>query len=200
MLLPGPDLHWVEPLALWDICNSLFSCQIQVKTKKILSKCGAPGQARSQDLEKGGGAILKEWEVCKRPWLEFSLTLNQFQTVCQNLRQNVSKRSKIQPFFPPKIRWSPKKKKKKKKKKVFAKIQGDFSSKISQVQTFQGGLFSHGGGYFQFFTENRPQKHKKHAILHTSQANGGGSSPPPAPPLATLLAPGSEPYVKSVPG
>ena len=38
-------------------------------------------QARSQDLEKGG-AILKEWEVCKRRWLEFSLTLNQFQMVC----------------------------------------------------------------------------------------------------------------------
>ena len=35
-----------------------------------------------------------------------------------------------------------------------------------------------GGGYFQFFTNTRPQKHKKHAILHTSQANGGGSSPP----------------------
>ena len=66
-------------------------------------------------------------------------------------------------------------KKKKKKKKVFAKIQGDFSSKISQLQTLKGGLFSHGGGYFQFFTENRPQKHKKHAILHTSQAN----APPP---------------------
>ena len=46
-----------------------------------------------------------------------------------------------------------------------------------------------GGGYFQFFTENRPQKHKKHAILHTSQANGGGARAPPAPPppLATLL-------------
>ena len=39
-----------------------------------------------------------------------------------------------------------------------------------------------GGGYFQFFTENRPQKHKKHAILHTSQANGGGLEPPPPPP------------------
>ena len=78
-------------------------------------------QARSQDLEKGG-AILKEWEVCKRPRLKFSLTLNQFQTVCQNLRRNVWKRSKIQTFFPPKIRWSPKKKKKKKKKKVFAEV------------------------------------------------------------------------------
>ena len=39
-----------------------------------------------------------------------------------------------------------------------------------------------GGGYFPFFTENRPQKHKIHAFLHTSQANGGGSSPPAPPP------------------
>ena len=35
------------------------------------------------------------------------------------------------------------------------------------------------GGYFQFFTKNRPQKHQKRAILHTSQANGGA---PPRPP------------------
>ena len=39
-----------------------------------------------------------------------------------------------------------------------------------------------GGGYFPFITENRPQKHKNHTILHTSQANGGGLEPPPPPP------------------
>ena len=97
-------------------------------------------QARSQDLEKGG-AILKEWEKCKRPWPEFSLFLNQFHTVCPkietkflgklgnskvfsaqnqvvskkkkrsspNLRLIVRPKSEIQTFFPPKIRWSPKK-------------------------------------------------------------------------------------------
>ena len=53
---------------------------------------------------------------------------------------------------------------------------------ISQIQTFEGGSFRMGGGYFPFFTENRPQKHKKHAILHTSQANGGLEPPPPPPP------------------
>ena len=36
-----------------------------------------------------------------------------------------------------------------------------------------------GGGYFQFLTKNRPQKHQKRAILHTSQANGGGARAPP---------------------
>ena len=36
--------------------------------------------------------------------------------------------------------------------------------------------------YFQFFTKNRPQKHQKHAILHTLQANGGVRAPPRPPP------------------
>ena len=52
----------------------------------------------------------------------------------------------------------------------------------SEIQTFEGGLFSYGEGYIQFFTKNRPQNHQKGAILHTSQANGGLE-----PPLATLL-------------
>ena len=45
----------------------------------------------------------------------------------------------------------------------------------------RGGSFRM-GGYFPFFTENRPQKHKKHAILHTSQAKGGARAPPAPPP------------------
>ena len=68
-----------------------------------------------------------------------------------------------------------------KKKRSSPKFRAIFLA-ISQVQTFEAGLFSYGGGYFPFFTENRPQTHKKHAFLHTSQANGGGSSPPPPPP------------------
>ena len=32
------------------------------------------------------GAILKEWEKCKRPWPEFSLFLNQFHTVCPKIQ------------------------------------------------------------------------------------------------------------------
>ena len=54
----------------------------------------------------------------------------------------------------------------------------------SEIQTFEGAVFLWGGGYFQFFTKNRPQNHQIGAIFHTSQANGGSSSPPP---LATLL-------------
>ena len=56
----------------------------------------------------------------------------------------------------------------------------------------------YGGGYFPFFTQNRPQNHKKHAILHTLQANGGGSSPPAPPPLATLLTATNEISIKFI--
>ena len=70
----------------------------------------------------------------------------------------------------------------KKKKKVFAKNQGDFS-RFSQVQTYEGGSFRMGGGAIFHFSQKIGLKStKKHAILHTSQANGGGSSPPRPPP------------------
>ena len=52
-----------------------------------------------------------------------------FRRFVRNLRRNVSE---IQTFFPPKIRWSPKKK----KKKVFAKIQSDFSAEIQNSNVF----------------------------------------------------------------
>ena len=42
-----------------------------------------------------------------------------------------------------------------------------------------------GGGCFQFFTKNRPQKHQKRAILHTLQANGGLEPLRPPPGYAT---------------
>ena len=94
---------------------------------------------------------------------------------------------KFKGLFRPKLGDPPPKKKKKRSSPKFRAI----FLPISQVQTFEGGLFSYGGGYFPFFTENRPQKHKNHAILHTSQANGGGSSPPrPLPGYATASNPG----------
>ena len=91
-------------------------------------------QARSQDLEKGGGGLFWKSEKCANdldssfhwPWISF-------RRFVRNLRQNVSERSEIQRFFPPKIRWSPKKKKK--KKRSSPKFRVIFRPK-SKIQTF----------------------------------------------------------------
>ena len=80
-------------------------------------------------------------------------------------------KSETQRFFPPKIRCSP-------KKKGLYRNCDWFFVQFSKFRRLRGGCFRMGGGYFQFFTKNRPQKHKKHAILHTSRANGGARAPP----------------------
>ena len=51
------------------------------------------------------------------------------------LRVNFRPKSEIQTFFPPKIRWSPKKKK---KKKVFTAIETDFSAEIVRFRLVGG--------------------------------------------------------------
>ena len=89
--------------------------------------------------------------------------------------------TEIQTFFPPKIRWSPNKK----------GLQKLIFRPNSEIQTFEGGCFPMGWGLFSIFHKNRPQKHQKRAILHTSQANGGARAPPR--PLATLLSEGLHP-------
>ena len=54
------------------------------------------------------------------------------------------------------------------------------------------------GGCFQFFTKNRPQKHKKRAILHTSQANEGARASPRPPGYATVPCPEAQNMYRSL--
>ena len=135
------------------------------------------------DLESVSDGLSETWDEMSRKARKFK---GFFRSKLGDLKKKKKKKrsspkfrvifrpkSKIQRFFPPKLRWSPK------KKKGLRQTSGWF---FFQVRTFEGGLFSYGGGYFPFFTENRPQKHKKHAILHTSQANGGARAPPRPPP------------------
>ena len=114
-------------------------------------------QARSQDLEKGGGGgvILKEWEVCKRPWLELSDGLS------ETWDEMSRKARKFKAFFRPKLGDLQKKKKKGLRQnsewffgripkfkgffrpnlgdlqnKIFAKIQSDFSAEFRNSKVF----------------------------------------------------------------
>ena len=59
-----------------------------------------------------------------------------------------------------------------------SEFQTIFQADSQHVLHNFGTQFSLGEGCFQFFTKNRPQKHQKGAILHTSQANGELDSPP----------------------
>ena len=106
----------------------------------------------------------------------------------QNSERFLGRNPKFKRFFRPKS--SDLQKKKKKKKKRLRQISEWFFGRNPKFKRFFfKAIFlpkfrkfkRFRGGYFQFFTENRPQKHKKHAILHTSQANGGARAPPPPP-------------------
>ena len=107
------------------------------------------------------------------PWISF-------RRFVRNLRRNVSETSEIQRFFPPKIRWSPKKKKK--KKKVFAKIQGDFSPKFRKFKRLRGGSFRMGGGLFSIFHRKSASKAQNTCVFAYFTSQWGGLEPPPPPP------------------
>ena len=123
--------------------------------------------------------------MCKRPWPEFSLFLNQFHTVSPKIeteflgklwslnvfsaqKQEVSKKKRSSPKL--RLNFRPK-----------SKIQTIFHTESQYPLHDFGTQFPLGGGCFQFFTKNRPKKQQKRTILHTSQANGGGARAPPPP-------------------
>ena len=111
-------------------------------------------QARSQDLEKGG-AFLKGWEKCKRPWPEFSLFLNQFHTVCP----------KIKTKFLEKLGNS----------NVFS-AQNQVVSKKKR-----GGAVFLWGGLFSIFHKKSASKAPKTCNFAYFTNQWRGSSPPPPP-------------------
>ena len=89
-------------------------------------------------------------------------------------------KSEIQTFFPPKIRWSPKK-----KKRSSPKLRLIFRP-ISEIQKFEGGLFSYGGAIFNFSQKIglKSTKNVRFCILHKPM---GGLEPPAPPGYATAF-------------
>ena len=195
-------------------------------------------QARSQDLEKGGGYFERVRKV--------QTTLTRIFIVLESVSHDLSKNSdqisrkdrkfegffrpksgglqkikirsspKLSPIFRPKSEgfFRPKSGGLQKTKKVFAEIEPDFSPKIrnskvfsaqnqvvskeknkrsspklslifrpkSEIQTFEGGLFSYGGGLFSIFHQKSVSKALKTCDFAYFTSQWGGSSPPPAPP------------------
>ena len=114
-------------------------------------------QARSQDLEKGGGggAILKEWEKCKRPWPEFSLFLNQFHTVCPEIKTEFLEKLENSNVFSAQNQVVSEK-----KKKGFTNIETDFSAEIGISNVWGGAVFLW-GGLFSIFDKKSASKAPK---------------------------------------
>ena len=127
-------------------------------------------QARSQDLEKGG--LFWKSEKCANdldsnfhwPWISF-------RWFVRNLRRNVSERSEIQRFFPPKIRWSP-------KKKGLRQNSEWFFSQFRKFKRLRGGSFRM-GGLFSIFHRKSASKAQKTCVFAYFTSKWGGLEPPP---------------------
>ena len=177
------------------------------------SRTSLASSRRVARIWKRGGLFWKS-EKCANdldsnfhwPWISF-------RRFVRNLRRNVSERSEIQRFFPPKIRWSPKKKKKRSspifrvifrpkskihrffppkirwspKKRSSPKFRAIFLPKFRKFKRLRGGSFRMGGAIFHFLQkiDLKSTKNMRFCILHNPM---GGARAPPAPPLATLLA------------
>ena len=187
------NIDWVASVGFSLICSQ---------------KYGRLEQARSQDLEKGG-AILKEWEVCKRPWLEFSLALNHFQMVCPKFETKCLGKIGNSKVFSAQNQVISKKKKKKKglrqnsewffdrnpkfkrflrpksgdlqKKKGLRQNSRRFFSQFRNFKRLRGGYFRMGGAIFHFSQKIglKSTKNMRFCILHKPM---GGARAPPAPP------------------
>ena len=156
-------------------------------------KSSIPFRRVARIWKRGGGLFWKSKKCANDLDPNFHCSWISFTRFVRKLRRNFSESSEIQRFFPLKIRWSPKRKKKglhriwdwfffgnsnvfsaqnqvvsKEKKKGLHRNWDCFFGPNRKSKRLRGGCFpGGGGGYFQFFTKNRPQNHQKGAILHT---------------------------------
>ena len=168
-------------------------------------------QARSQDLEKGGGGYFERVRKVQTTLTQIFIVLNQFHMVCPKIQtkflgklgnskifsaqnQVASKKKKrsspnLRLIFRPKSeiqRFFPPKirwssKKKKKKKRSSPKLRLIFRPN-SEIQTFEGGLFSYGGAIFNFSQKIGLKNIKNVQFCILHKPMGGLAPPPPRPP------------------
>ena len=125
---------------------------------------------------KTGGLFWKTEKCANDLDWNFHWSRSSFRRIVRKLRRNFSESSKIQRFFPPKIRWS-----QKKKKKRSSPISRLIFRPISQIQLSEGGCFRT-GGLFSLFLRKSASKSQKTCDFTYFTSQWGGSSPPRPPP------------------
>ena len=125
--------------------------------------------------------------MCKRPWPEFLLFLNQFHTVCPKIETKFLGKLEIfrklrRNFFRPKSGGL-----QKKKKKSLRRNWDWFFGQIRKFKRLRGGaVFPWGGGAIFNFSQKiglKSIKNVRFCILHKPMA--GARAPPPLPGYAT---------------
>ena len=168
------------------------------RPQKILSKQDilAKGQARSQDLEKGGGGFFERVRKVQTTLTRIFIILESVNWVNPKMRQNFSESSEIQTLFQPKNRWSPKKRSSPKLRLIFrpkSEIQTLFHSESRHLLHNFGTQFPLGEAVFNFspIIGLKSTKNVRFCILHKPM---GGARAPPAPPgYATAKGNGKRP-------
>ena len=183
--------------------------QICLKKGKGLIICSSTVGRRVARIWKRGGLFWKSEKSANDLDPNFHCSGISFTRFVRKFRRNFSESSEIRRFFPPKIRWSPKKKKKKRSSPILrlifrpkSEIQSFFPPKIrwspkkkkrsppklrlifrpiSEIQTYEGGCFPMGGAIFNFSQKIglKSTKNVRFCILHKPM---GGLEPPPPPP------------------
>ena len=137
------------------------------------------------DLESVSDGLSKTWDEMSRKARKFKAF---FRLKLGDLQKKKKKRSspkfrvifrpksEIQRFFPPKIRWSPKKKKKKKEKGLLQ--NWDYFVQFRKFRRLRGGCFRM-GGLFSIFHIKSASKAQKTCDFAYFTSQWGGSSPPP---------------------
>ena len=203
------DLNWGFPTLHACVCVYMNNFWSGLKSLNLEAHYDVLVPRRVARIWKRGGLFWKSEKSANDLDPNFHCSWISFTRFVRKLRRNFSESSEIQTYFPPKIKWSPKKKKKKrsspKLRLIFqpkSEIQTFFSAQNqvvskkkkktrsspklrlifrpnSEIQTFEGRLFCYGGAIFHKKSASKAPKTCDFAYF-TSQ--WGGLEPPPPPP------------------
>ena len=144
-------------------------------SKLVTHRCS---QARSQDLEKGGGGYFERVRSMQTTLTRIFIDLESVSDGLSEIWDEMSRKDrKFKGFFRPKLGDLQKKKKKRSSPKFRAIFSPNFAS-----SNVWGGLFSYGGGAIFHFSQKiglKSTKIMRFCILHKPM---GGLEPPRPPP------------------